>query len=377
LSDLGRLPVGGLDPPTIEAYRSLLTVVSTLRRTNPGPLAAVVRNPAVAVWIRCLRDPRRPGVDRRSGFAALVCTMGADLGAMRSLPHPIRTRVFPPRIVSLVARGVLVPDADAHALCFSNEGIEQETGTDRWPLELRPRDDEGEPFFAEIVPGLLLARADENPLAELEAHPDKQGNVMDLGGRPATAWCEAVREALVLIEEHLPDLRREMDLVLAQLVPVGFDAERHLSASYQESIGTIYASLHPHAMTMAEALIHEFSHNKLNALFELDPVLNNAFHPLFRSPVRPDPRPLHGILLAVHAFLPVARLYEQMAERGHPLSRPPEFRRRWSTIVAGNHDGVRVLLDHADPTPIGRGLLDELDRLDRRCRELAPTSDER
>jgi HEXXH motif-containing protein len=118
-------------------------------------------------------------------------------------------------------------------------------------------------------------------------------------------------------------------------------------------------------MTMTEAVIHEFSHNKLNALFELDDVLHNAFHPLFKSPVRPDPRPLHGVLLAVHAFVPVARLYEAMIAAGDPLAQHPSFAARFAQIVAGNHEGTEVLLAHGEPTEIGRGLLDELARWDR------------
>src|SRR6185436_4142373 len=104
-----------------------------------------------------------------------------------------------------------------------------------------------------------------------------------------------------------------------------YDDHKHLSASYQEAIGTIYLTLHPNLMTMAEAVIHEFSHNKLNALFELDELLENAYWPLYTSPVRPDPRPLHGVVLAVHAFQPVARLYERMTDAGHPRARSPDF----------------------------------------------------
>ena len=44
----------------------------------------------------------------------------------------------------------------------------------------------------------------------------------------------------------------------AYSVPVGWDEQRHLSASYQEAIGTVYLSLHPNPLTLAEALIHEF-----------------------------------------------------------------------------------------------------------------------
>jgi HEXXH motif-containing protein len=114
-------------------------------------------------------------------------------------------------------------------------------------------------------------------------------------------------------------------------------------------------------MTMTEALVHEFSHNKLNALFELDDVLDNAFSPLVRSPVRPDPRPLHGVLLAVHAFVPVARLYEKMREAGDERATEARF----AEIVRINREGTEVLQAHARPTAIGKGLMDELDRWDR------------
>jgi HEXXH motif-containing protein len=200
-----------------------------------------------------------------------------------------------------------------------------------------------------------------------EAHPDKRGNAVDLGGHTPGEWVEwvaALREALEPIAAHLPQLHAELLLYLQRVVPVGLDAEAHLSASYRESIGTIYLTLHPQPMTMSEALVHEHSHNKLNALLELDPLLENAFEPLYPSPVRPDPRPLHGILLAVHAFLPVAFLYRRMIEARHPWTRLPGFDRRLAAVVESNREGAAVLREHARPTPTGRAVLDEILRLD-------------
>lgn len=212
--------------------------------------------------------------------------------------------------------------------------------------------------FHSIEGGLVLATVDTNPLAMLEAHPEKLGNAIDLGSRSAETWCEALRDALATVDEHMPVIRSEIDLVVHQFIPVGYDAERHLSASYAEAIGTIYLSLHPSSMTMVEAVIHEHQHNKLNALLELDPLLDNAFWPLFTSPVRPDPRPLHGILLAVHAFLPVEALYRRRIEAGHE-----GLERRYDHIVRGNREGAAVLLEHAAPTAMGAALLDEIRRL--------------
>jgi HEXXH motif-containing protein len=117
-------------------------------------------------------------------------------------------------------------------------------------------------------------------------------------------------------------------------------------------------------MTMTEALVHEFSHNKINALFELDDVLENAFSPLYASPVRPDPRPLHGVLLAVHAFLPVARLYERMLEAGHPLAKKPGFIERFARIRQINAEGAEIVLTNGRPTEVGGALLEEIRRWD-------------
>jgi HEXXH motif-containing protein len=215
-----------------------------------------------------------------------------------------------------------------------------------------------------LAPGLWLAEADNNPLSEFEAHPDKHGNQLDLGGKPASAWVEMLQQSLGLVARYLPVLAEEMKLLLRLVVPVGWDAEKHLSASYREAIGVVYMTLHPNLMTMTEALIHEYQHNKINAAFCLDPLLSNAWSPLYASPVRPDPRPLHGVILAVHAFQPVAALYEAMAAAEAPEARTPSWRARYQQICRLNAEGAKTVLDHAQPTPIGQPFFEEMRRLD-------------
>ncbi len=175
-----------------------------------------------------------------------------------------------------------------------------------------------------------------------------------------------LEQCFALIEEFLPAESSEMKAMLGQTVPVGYDDHRHLSASYREAIGTIYLTLHPNVMTMTEAVIHEFQHNKFNAAAYGFEFMTNAFQPLFKSPVRPDPRPLWGIMLAVHAFLPVAELYRRMRDAGHELAANPEFDRRMSEIDMKNHEGMEMLRANADFTPAGRALFDDLERLERR-----------
>ncbi|HEY1691417.1 MAG TPA: HEXXH motif-containing putative peptide modification protein [Polyangiaceae bacterium] len=313
--------------PTLRAHAaSAPDDVATLDRAlgtmkEPAALASVLRRPHVGALLRTLRGTLPGTPAARALLVELLGTLAGDLAHLGVLA-PVALRAPPPRVVSPL------------------------TG----PADFRAIDGDG---------SMLFALADNNPLAMHEAHPDKHGNAVDLGGRPVDEWLASLRAALALLAEHLPDLRAEMDLYVRQVVPVGFFEDRHLSASYREAIGTLYLSLHPSPLTMVEALVHEFQHNKLNALFESDDVLENADAPLFASPVRPDPRPLRGVLLAVHAFVPVAVLYEKLAAAGER-----GVERRFEDVVRINREGTEVLLPNARPTEVGRGVLEELARWD-------------
>ena len=196
----------------------------------------------------------------------------------------------------------------------------------------------------------LLALHDDFPLSLDEAHPDKQGNALDLGGHPVDAWQATLAEALEIAEQGLPGWRAEGPL--HTLVPVGFDPQKHLSASYREAPGTAWLTLHPDPLVVAEALVHENQHSRLNLLTWLDPVLENAWTEWSPSPVRPDLRPIMGVLLAVHAFVPVAVMHRA-------LGNPERARKTWQT----NERGLAVLRAKARPTPLGTRLLESLEGL--------------
>ncbi len=358
LKDLMRLTASARVP----ALREFKPCLQQLLRDNPGALASSLRSPTIGGLLRCLRFWARPvSIDFEAGVTELLATLLTDLAHADALSRPLSLRRLPPRVVSMAAAREFVFPEGAHSAVFSRATVRMLL-PDGEELEIDLREPDSAPSYFKISPSLALATIDNNPLSMFEAHPDKEGNQLDLGGRPASEWVEIIQRSLELIGRHMPELRAELDLFVRQIVPVGFDTHRHLSASYQEIIGTVYMTLHPQLMTMVEAIIHEFQHNKLHALLELDPLLDNAFHPLYPSPVRPDPRPLQGVLLAVHAFQPVALLYERMREAGAPLSRHPEFERRFQEIIAGNAEAAEVLLEHGQATPTGRAVLDEIER---------------
>ena len=142
---------------------------------------------------------------------------------------------------------------------------------------------------------------------------------------------------------------------------VGFEERVHLSASYREGPGVAWLTLHPNRLTLAEAIIHETQHGKLNALTWVDPVLRNGHSVWTDSPVRPDMRPLMGVLLAVHAFVPVAALHQALRQTEYPD--PSFLMSRSEAVLKSNAEGLAVLEEKADTTPAGARLLHELRQL--------------
>lgn len=353
LVELLRLPAG---PGAVgAAWAAFVPALRRIAEASPGALASAVRRPTVGTLIRCLRG----GCDARLQ-AELMATLALELAVAGALAVPVTVPEPPASVLCLRARRVLRPPPGPLTIGPEGWRAGRAEGTIEALVGTGPEDHVVKDGFAEIEGGLALAlRWDNNPLAEVEAHPDKAGSRIDLGGRGAEAWLAGLRAGLGLIAEHLPALRAEIEVGLALVVPVGFDAEKHLSASYQEAIGAVYVSLHPRALTLAEALIHEFSHNKLHALLEQGPLLHNAWTPLYTSPVRPDPRPLHGVLLAVHAFLPVARMLEGMLGAGGGA-----IEQRLRQVAASNHAAAETLRLHARPTALGEPLLAEIRRWD-------------
>jgi HEXXH motif-containing protein len=325
-------------------------------REEPGAVANLLRRPHLGGLVRTLRTSE--SASRRELLIELLATLAYEISAGARPRATLSVENLPPRIVALAARRVVdISSGKAPAAKFTTARFEAEGRA----VSVRTP-------YAVVEEPILFALQDNNPLALLEAHPNKSGNAIDLGGEGVDAWVSSLRAALALISEFVPELRAEMDLCVELIVPVGFDREKHLSASYAEVPGTLYLSLHPDPMTMAEALLHEFSHTKLNLLSEHDAVFDNAFEPMFPSPIRPDLRPLWGVLLAVHAFLPVELLYARMRERGHALAGSPLFRERAAAIRKANEEGLGILERHARPTPVGNGLLAELAHWDERFR---------
>ncbi|AKF03225.1 aKG-HExxH-type peptide beta-hydroxylase [Sandaracinus amylolyticus] len=307
--------------------------LADLARSAPDDAASVLADPIASVLARCGRHD-----DAADAWALELARRGALPGRYevrgRRVANLALGAIFSGARMTLSSRAI---DVDGRTVALDAIAPEQ---------------------FVALRPGIRFATYDANPLAMVEAHPDKQGNALSLGGRDPHEWIASLREALAIVERHLPELVDEMRALSMVLVPVGYEPEKHLSASYREYVGACYLTLHPDVRTMAEAIVHEFQHNKANLASYHDALLENALGTMVRSPVRPDLRPIWGVLLAVHAFVPVAELYRRMLAAGDV-----RIQSRLADVIARNDEGLRTVREHARPTRIGAALIDELEAL--------------
>lgn len=377
-----QVPVRLLEPSDRALYVAAVQAWRALAARDRGAAVQILQLPTHAVLIECtIRHAGSNGdhVALSGWVRELSALVLLELATLRVLPAGgLPSLTLPadklPDLRSIRLNLLLPLPSGALRLRFAPGELhiaraEDDANEDETPLVVVLHPDAplppgaSRPYF-EIVPGLFLALSDNNPLSDFEAHPDKEGNALSLGDRTVAQWVESLRGCFALIDRFLPHFAAELRLMARLIIPVGWDPERHLSASYQEYIGAIYMTLHPNEMTMVEAVVHEFQHNKINAAFNLDPLLGNAFSPLFSSPVRPDPRPLHGVILAVHAFQPVALLYARMAENGHDLVRNPAWQRRFDAILGKIRDGATTVLTNAEATEVGVIFFAEMRRWD-------------
>ena len=196
-----------------------------------------------------------------------------------------------------------------------------------------------------------LSLFDSNPIVEYETHPEKKGNTLDLGNYSIDIWVSSLCKALQLLETYTPQWISELKLILQQIIPTGYHTERHFSASYQETVGTIYMSLHSDIFTMLVGIIHEFQHQKINMASFIDPIMHNKFSSLHKSPLRPDPRPLWGILLAVHAFAPVSYVLQQIEKNIEDILSKKKLQNMLKDIAIKNNEAIEILEKYADWTP--------------------------
>ncbi|CAM3499196.1 HEXXH motif domain-containing protein [Kibdelosporangium persicum] len=89
----------------------------------------------------------------------------------------------------------------------------------------------------------------------------------------------------------------------------------YAGSSSNSAFGAVALSPKTSEFHLAEVLVHELQHSKLNAVLELVPLHHGGPEDWWYAPWRPDPRPLTGLLHGIYAFVSVVEFWHN--QRGH------------------------------------------------------------
>jgi hypothetical protein len=168
---------------------------------------------------------------------------------------------------------------------------------------------------------------------------------------------EVLTQALDLLEDHLPHYFDWVVRIIRRVIVLHAGPNVLHSGSPENQHGTILISDNSRALSVAEMLIHESSHQYLELLNKLGPTVDPGHTQLYYSPAKQCDRPLHKILLAYHAFANVMLFYRGVAECGLADSRFAKFQNLLNDEL---RQLEQPLLDNDAILPIGRALVKPL-----------------
>ncbi len=162
------------------------------------------------------------------------------------------------------------------------------------------------------IPGtdIRITTNDNNPFWPHLFHPEYNTTWWGLWWwkKAEKEWLDIYEKSVDLLKEVDDWIYEELIQVITKIIPLWTAEWYHNSASCREAVWHLYMwytidSENPEIENV-EALIHEYSHNKLNLLLQEDPIILNDKTEKYYSAIRPDARHIHWIFLWYHAFAP-------------------------------------------------------------------------
>lgn len=317
---------GGV-PSGQDAWRLL----SEVQGRDPDAVETVLADPTVMAW--ALRLLRRLG-DSPAGTVS-TAPLWADLGQFQALAAAAALRAGVPCVVRVPAQrgavwlpgsGVVGPVSrrawsEAEIRVDREHAVVQgDLGQVRLPRQLTRAAPGWRPLKA--VPGLSSGTEPGpwldtvSPYRDFERYPRSPGRSGD--GRLST-WEVRLADAYALLDREAPADAATLRALVRAFVPRSFrTAEGGLvaSASSLDAFGAVTLSMPHDATQTAAVLVHEASHQQLNGLLALVPMVqvsDASGEPkerrLHHAPWRSDPRPVLGLLHGVFAFAGVGRFW--------------------------------------------------------------------
>ncbi|MBP2323198.1 hypothetical protein JOF56_003583 [Kibdelosporangium banguiense] len=183
-----------------------------------------------------------------------------------------------------------------------------------------------------------------------------------LGPAELAGWRRLLDEAWDLLTERHKPYARELSAGLSAIVPIS-SGRRIAGASSRAAFGGVALSPKDNATALAEVLIHEMQHSKINAVLDLLPLQDGDSGRMYYAPWRSDSRPLIGTLHGIYAFASVVEFWEVERFADRTAEFTFAYRRHQVSEATANIAGAPDLTEH------GRRLADAVSARMARCHE--------
>lgn len=182
-----------------------------------------------------------------------------------------------------------------------------------------------------------------------------------------TEWCQLLDEAWDILVRRHACYAAELAQVGPVVVPVSHSHGLVASTS-STSFGAIVVAMPSSAEVLAETLVHELQHSKLNAVLDLVR-LEDGSNRLCYAPWRRDPRPLSGLLHGIYAFMSVVEF-----RRGQWHTDPGNLRAAYGFLFYREQvrAAVRAVEDLPELTAFGRRLVRAVEKRLAACEDPVP-----
>jgi hypothetical protein len=135
-------------------------------------------------------------------------------------------------------------------------------------------------------------------------------------GHPMSSCIEACREAIEVLRTHANPYLIWVDRVMRYVLPVHSPAGFLRSASEWGLPGVVQMSFPATAVSLAEMLVHESSHQYFHMVQRYERTHDANDTRLYYSPLKGTGRPAEMILLGFHAFANVVLFYRACLDNG-------------------------------------------------------------
>jgi HEXXH motif-containing protein len=255
-----------------------------------------------------------------------------------------------------------------------------------WYFEIRDRvgedDEEGVIRQLDRIEGVFASV--RRSQARAESHRQVLSVALDLGGVTETASVSRAAEtardmggsgthfrlvqdsspetrvhvaaALSLLQDLWPEAHEELAVTVQQLALFEDDALESFADFRRHGSIFIHAGFLKNPVLLAEFLVHEGGHVRLNTVLSIRPMFLNPSDARYSTPLRKDPRPMFGAFHQMFVLCRILEFYRRLSRRR------TGYEAKVEEVRTKLQSGWELVREHAQLTEPGEGVVSSIEQ---------------